>query len=58
MIEGTATGNVLMKITIACLSKEGAANLSQFEKNNGKHRETKVLLWLQFLQLVVLIIPL
>jgi hypothetical protein len=32
MIEGTATGNVLMKNNYRVFVKEGAANLSQFEK--------------------------
>jgi hypothetical protein len=42
MIEGTATGNVLMNNNYRVFVKEGAANLSQFEKNsNGKTQETK-----------------
>jgi hypothetical protein len=41
MIEGTATGNVLMKNNYRVFVKEGAANLSQFEKNsNGKQRKS------------------
>jgi hypothetical protein len=41
MIEGSATGNVVMKNNYRVFVKEGAANLSQFEKNAANNKTNK-----------------